>query len=488
MRWNPLSKSNIQTLSISVMYSFFFHGKALISLSSVGNVIAVKLTVNHYFLLCLSLLSYGTLMFFLLNLAKGKWKKYKNEISLFLLFASLYNFIDPILYFLMGRSMTVRLVSFFLGALYLPLSIWAAMRLASAQRIKNIQLILIPIFLVLFCNAFILFGYLNKPIISIRSITKDYKVGTKLPVHLIIMDGLSWDVFFQGNQINPQLKNFQHFSRNTHIFLNAKQLGERTISSLGQMITGKRFSRVEYDERGWLTKSRNEEPFSLIKAEGTFFQDAIDNGYNNFLIGFYLPYLRQFQSLIQHGKSIPIATFSGRILQRFPRFFLCPEYFSVHKNLETAFEYYLSDLKTSPSNVFYYVHLNQPHNPYPYTSEGRLLGRLEFFRQQFSGSQKENYFNSVLNLDHKFGLLLTTLKELGRYDSSMIIITSDHNFLDYETKKVPLLVKLPYQQTSYCDTEEIDMTYLKNFLAAFFKDEKADINLLFAEPKKVTKL
>jgi arylsulfatase A-like enzyme/Flp pilus assembly protein TadD len=93
---------------------------------------------------------------------------------------------------------------------------------------------------------------------------------------------------------------------------------------------------------------------------------------------------------------------------------------------------------------FLFLHYNDPHHEYkppePYASN--------FFDDPYSGE--------IAWVDHCIGLLTAKLKELAIYDSTLLIITSDHGemlgehgekehgyFIYEPAVKVPLLVKLP---------------------------------------------
>ena len=100
------------------------------------------------------------------------------------------------------------------------------------------------------------------------------------------------------------------------------------------------------------------------------------------------------------------------------------------------------DKQTKP--VFFFLHLYEPHTPYK---------PPEPYRSQYSSKP---YDGEIARVDEIVGQFLTSLKDKGLYDKSLIILLSDHGeglndhgeeehgmFLYREALQVPLIVKLP---------------------------------------------
>ena len=100
--------------------------------------------------------------------------------------------------------------------------------------------------------------------------------------------------------------------------------------------------------------------------------------------------------------------------------------------------------------LFLFCHYYDPHAPYH---------APDHFGRSFSSDDAGQYAGEVLYVDHWVGRLLDRLRELDLYDSSLIIITSDHGemlgehgeiehgYFIYESAiKVPLIIKLPGQR------------------------------------------
>jgi arylsulfatase A-like enzyme/Flp pilus assembly protein TadD len=100
--------------------------------------------------------------------------------------------------------------------------------------------------------------------------------------------------------------------------------------------------------------------------------------------------------------------------------------------------------------LFLFCHYYDPHEPYQAPDH---LGR------SFGPDDAQQYAGEIAYVDHWVGAVLDRLRELDLYDSSLIILTSDHGemlgehgeidhgYFVYESAiKVPLIVKLPGQR------------------------------------------
>jgi len=108
---------------------------------------------------------------------------------------------------------------------------------------------------------------------------------------------------------------------------------------------------------------------------------------------------------------------------------------------------------------FSWVHLMEPHDPYferPFNGQG--VGRAEMEKPPASLEQaiRKAYVQEIGWMDKELGKFFAWMKESGRYDNTVIIITSDHGeeFLEHggwwhgttlydEQLHVPLIVKMP---------------------------------------------
>jgi arylsulfatase A-like enzyme len=129
--------------------------------------------------------------------------------------------------------------------------------------------------------------------------------------------------------------------------------------------------------------------------------------------------------------------------------------------------------KNRDTDYFFWVHYLDPHVPYrppprllPGTRPPERLGTSFDLQEAVRGGMfltaeqrtwiKQLYLAEVQFVDENIGLLLNTLKQLGLYDDSLIVLTSDHGeeFWEHgryehghsayqEVISVPLIIKLP---------------------------------------------
>ena len=113
---------------------------------------------------------------------------------------------------------------------------------------------------------------------------------------------------------------------------------------------------------------------------------------------------------------------------------------------------------------FLFVHYYDPHQSY---------GPPEPFKSKFAGDDKMRYAGEIAYVDHHIGRLINRLKQLSLYDSTLIIITSDHGemlgehdelthgFFVYQSAlKVPLIVKLPGRNAGHRVSELVGLVDL----------------------------
>jgi len=136
------------------------------------------------------------------------------------------------------------------------------------------------------------------------------------------------------------------------------------------------------------------------------------------------------------------------------------------KKLETSnkiLEEILWQLEHSSSNTFAFFHLPLPHWPYVFNPDGTYFGSEG---DDYRGPGDEaGYTRHLKYLDKIIGKIVTTLKESGKFDNSMIIFTSDHAskaetpFPELRAH-VPLIIKLPEQENAYVIDKQIQNNQL----------------------------
>ncbi len=131
-------------------------------------------------------------------------------------------------------------------------------------------------------------------------------------------------------------------------------------------------------------------------------------------------------------------------------------------------QFALEVLRNHTANMLGYFHYGWPHYPYIWNRAGRKSGRIS--PEAAKAHTVENYMDNLDYMDVVIGQICQALRDCGRWDDSVIIFTSDHNWRfdparpkswsDLEDpnpvsewKHVPLMIKYPGQTAGRVDAE-----------------------------------
>jgi hypothetical protein len=114
-----------------------------------------------------------------------------------------------------------------------------------------------------------------------------------------------------------------------------------------------------------------------------------------------------------------------------------------------------SVIRNQPAATFAVFHYVLPHEPFILNPDGQYRGPDE---SAWIRPNVEGYTRNLACLDRQIGAFVQVMREAGRFDDALVILTSDHSWRfdpDRKTGKltapvthVPLLVKLPGQHES----------------------------------------
>lgn len=263
-------------------------------------------------------------------------------------------------------------------------------------------------------------------------------------VFLISADTLRWD--FIRPSLTPEIV---RFSRDSAVFKNAYSPSSWTLPAHMSVFTSLySYNHMVYCRGDRLSPARRFLVEALAKDFYTFSFNAgmfVGKGH-----GFY----RGFDWFQENEKDLVDKAASKRM-----------------------FEEGLKFLQRLPvSNVFAFLHTYQIHSPYQCPDWGCRRGEKESWMRfpQFLGGLRnifkpipterrknliELYSDEVAYFDHWFGKFINSLKKMGIYEDSMIILFSDHGeeFFEHqgwghghslfnELIKVPLIVKFPHSR------------------------------------------
>ncbi len=162
-----------------------------------------------------------------------------------------------------------------------------------------------------------------------------------------------------------------------------------------------------------------------------------------------------------------------------------PKVWSAEHEADKAIEYLKNTNgerdESSPFALF--LSMNPPHSPYESLDDCReedlalyadkpnefLLVRDNVDMELNKAESARYYFANVSGVDKEFGRVVQTLKDIGEWENTVIVFTSDHgetlcsqgitdakNVIYEEAFLVPYLMKLPGQQTPQVVTESLN--------------------------------
>jgi len=174
---------------------------------------------------------------------------------------------------------------------------------------------------------------------------------------------------------------------------------------------------------------------AIFGQEPTFFSKARLLGVNTALFGWYLPYCRTLNSSLtgcwwmdmQRELNSTGDTF-GEAFSGQPRTLLETPLFSVFgqslatRNHAHMYLELLARAKawaSDPSPGMCFVHFNTPHAPYFYDARSERMNR---------GNLLNGYYDALALVDRTVGELRDSLERAGVWDSTTLLISSDHWF------------------------------------------------------------
>ena len=286
-------------------------------------------------------------------------------------------------------------------------------------------------------------------------------------IFIFIFDEWSYQRSFKGKKIIPELGNMKTFKENSTVFHNAFSPAPNTFTSIPAMLfqTNNHF-RVKDGIPGFTGKE-----FKPASSYKSIFQHPNSLGYHTCITGSYIPYASLLENKVDFAFSMSVskrfgcdffdvaayhffkaATVLAPQLLSWP-LSRCDNYFynMLQVRRITTEDIFLKSITQGVATPVYSVfHYMLPHFPYIFDKNGSkpLFARYPW--------KPANYMGNLYYMDKKAGWIIKTLKKTGRFDSSLIVFTSDHTWRkDPKTKggtnfmekcHIPLFIKLPYQK------------------------------------------
>ena len=309
------------------------------------------------------------------------------------------------------------------------------------------------------------------------------------PVILIVLDTVRRDSLLPYRQ-KPLMKNLEQFSREALVYENCIANSSWTVPSHASLFTG--LSPSEHGSHGDVSdaaRNAGEPPCPPLPDHFLTLAEVFrNNGYLTAAVVSNAAALSPSFNLNQGFQIYDSTKSIGYIYELFPvkpaSLNICylanfkPKHIKYCRMAEEINSNVFCVLKKCASRPFFlFINYMDAHNPYlpprPFDRDSSqpafahikkiikktcyAFGRLS--RRDWDSFQRSQYDGEIAYLDQQLGNLFARLKELKLYDSSLIIITSDHGELFGEKGlyyhrtlmyegviRVPLLIKFPLQQ------------------------------------------
>ena len=385
------------------------------------------------------------------------------------------------------RSIIVlSIFSIFLLFLYFLMKFSSSSFMATIERVIKI---VFPIsFLVIYNILSIPIPKKNAAKKITNNIGENYDRG---PIIYLLFDMMPMDRF-DNELINGNLPNFKKFKNKSTYFKNAFAPGSHTVTSASSIFYGNLLTEI--DRKNLLElKYRilgSDSWFSSSKSK-SIFSDALEQGLKtNIIATANMSYSKWFGEYINAGYYFliapPIDSFKNFILYPYvgiynylvPKFIkhrLKPRKVVRMEGIMNALPPTIENISQGKSDLLF-VHFPIPHHDFVYNRDGTY--DLEY------SNLEDDFTKQLYYTDTVFGEIMEILIEKNIYDKSTIIVFSDHGWSDdpvhytknneqsfFETEfedetflvRVPLLIKLPYQDNSVNIIDNYSLLDLRNF-------------------------
>jgi hypothetical protein len=190
--------------------------------------------------------------------------------------------------------------------------------------------------------------------------------------------------------------------------------------------------------------------YHFLTEEPNFFSAAYDVGARTAIIGFYHPYCRLFVNKVSFCSRYTLNTYTPQASSS-----LSTEWasqisgispFAGRINAISTYKGMLKTVSEVAGNSHYdvlYIHASVPHGPDIYYRDSGKLTLMNI--------SKVGYFDNLVLADQFLGKLRRSMESVNLWDTTVVMITSDHEWRhvhlydDKRVRKVPFLIKMAHQ-------------------------------------------
>lgn len=298
------------------------------------------------------------------------------------------------------------------------------------------------------------------------------------PVYLFVFDTWSFNrTFDDDGTIDPLFTNLAELTQRATVFLDTYSPGENTTDSMPRMLLQANLT-IAPDEVDGQVVVKSDGHFVPSTEFASVFSVVSDRDYHTYLIGAVLPYRTMLGDQVDIVRTYPYSMYSigtnlftfltvharsasaywtdpwtSFIRRRFRRHLIDSQVLPMYRSMMRDT---LSIIKDGPRDTFAVFHLMMPHEPFILNEDGTYIGpnKGAGLRWQDLG-RLEDYMRNLANVDRMIGEFIQAMREVGKFDDALIIMTSDHSWwedplrtsgeLEHPKTRVPLVVKFPGQ-------------------------------------------
>jgi hypothetical protein len=284
----------------------------------------------------------------------------------------------------------------------------------------------------------------------------------------LIFDELDQVLTYLDRPDSIDLPAFDKLKNQSVFAVNGKESSGATIKAIPSILSGHILHDVKIlNGSNILIQKEKRGNFEKLSDAETIFSEAYREGYTLGIAGFYHPYCRIFLKFFNKCKALGMNTVQVASEQNLYET-IVDQLFSVlpiynRRNGNKALDLLSSEILRLVADKeldLVYGHLSVPHGPNIFD---RKTNKITYFNINPKG-----YFGNLILADRLLGNIRKKMEQIGIWDSSTIVVTSDHGWRhiklinrkrDY---RVPFLVKLPGQKRT--------VTYEPEFSNVISKD------------------
>jgi hypothetical protein len=296
--------------------------------------------------------------------------------------------------------------------------------------------------------------------------------GRDRPVYLFVFDEWSYERTFIDGSLSSAFPRLAEFAGASVVFHDAHSPGEDTAWSMpGLLFQTNLRPAMENGRLGFDQDGR-------VAATGEFecLFSAVDGpGYRRIMVGSFLPYAAWLGEEVDvcrsycyypRAEGLPgraaVHGFNAVSYLTDPWSVLACAKLTTRVNDRQILEIHertrddaFSVIRDQPAATFAVIHYMLPHEPFILNPDGSYRGPDD---SAWVRSNVEGYARNLACLDRLIGQFVRAMREAGRWDDALAIMTSDHSWrfdpdrkagrINTPVTHVPLLVKLPAQRES----------------------------------------